>query len=273
MNNPCFRYDITIFQPITIKDELLKWVKEHCKKWAIQGEECPSTGNFHWQCRVSLLNKSRKPPSMTWAAHVTPTSLNCNDFYAYCTKENTRVIGPYTDKDKELYIPKQIRMITQLKPWQQSILDKSLIFDTRIIDWVFCPTGNIGKSTLCGWIRAYELGRVLPMVNDYKDLMEIVLEIPTSTLYLLDLPRAIKKNKLFQLYSSIETIKDGYAFDTRYRFREKVFDSPNIWVFSNTLPNKSLLSNDRWRIWTVSNELLIPYKRGEGLDKGVCVLD
>jgi hypothetical protein len=74
------------------------------------------------------------------------------------------------------------------------------------------------------------------------------------------MPRAIKKDRLYGFYSAIETIKDGYAYDDRYKFKEKVFDCPNIWIFSNILPNSKLLSSDRWRIWEVdNNKVLIPY--------------
>lgn len=257
-----YRYDLTIFQPESIKDGLIEWCKKYCKKWGFQGEQCPSTGTFHWQMRVSLKDKARKLPFMDYEAHVTPTSslITKDSFYDYVCKEDSRVIGPFTDKDVALYIPKQIRLINSLHPWQQSIIDKSGVWDTRHIDWVYCPNGNIGKSTLCGYIRANRIGTVLPTVNDYKDLMEIVCDLPSSTLYLIDLPRAIRKDKLYQLYSAIETIKDGYAFDRRYHFKERIFDCPNIFVFSNTLPTLSLLSNDRWRIWTVTDNMLLPFQ-------------
>lgn len=262
-----YRYDLTIFETASIKDDLTKWCKQYCKKWGFQLEECPTTQKHHWQMRVSLKVKARKPPFMAWPAHVTPTQacLSQEEFYNYVEKESTRILGPFTDKDEPLYIPRQIRMITTLRPWQQSIIDKSTVWDTRHIDWIFCPTGNIGKSTLCGYIRANNLGRILPVCNDYKDLMEIICDSPTSTVYLMDLPRAIRKDKLYQLYSAIETLKDGYAFDRRYRFKEKIFDCPNIFVFSNTLPDIDLLSNDRWRIWSVAGNELIPFQTDIGL--------
>ena len=254
-NNQIYRFDMTMFEDEGIVDNLKEWCNKHCKKWAFQGEECPTTKRFHFQVRVSLKKKSRKIPSMPWTAKVSPTSSNIDDasFYDYVTKEDTRVLGPFTDKDEIIYIPRQIREIDKLRPWQETIIERSKIWDVRHIDWVYCKNGNIGKSTLCGWIRANRLGRVLPMVNDYKELMEIVCDMPTSNLYLIDLPRALKKDKLNQLYSGIETIKDGYAFDRRYKFREKVFDCPNIWCFSNTLPDLKLLSRDRWRIHEVVN--------------------
>jgi hypothetical protein len=58
---------------------------------------------------------------------------------------------------------------------------------------------------------------------------------------------------MFQFYSAVETIKDGYAYDDRYSFKEKVFDCPNIWIFCNVLPDLNLLSMDRWKIWDIDD--------------------
>lgn len=78
----------------------------------------------------------------------------------------------------------------------------------------------------------------------------------------MDMPRAMKKDKLGGMYSAIETIKDGYAWDDRYQFKEKAFDSPNIWIFTNTAPDMDLLSRDRWKIWGVTTDTyeLFPWK-------------
>lgn len=122
---------------------------------------------------------------------------------------------------------------------------------------IYCPDGNIGKSTLVGWIRAYKLGRALPPVNDYKDMLRIVCDLPVSKAYIIDMPRALKKDKLWGFYSAIETIKDGYAYDDRYHFKEKIFDCPNIWIFSNIKPDFKLLSKDRWKIYNVENGNLV----------------
>jgi hypothetical protein len=68
------------------------------------------------------------------------------------------------------------------------------------------------------------------------------------------MPRALKKDKLGGFYSAIETVKDGYAYDDRYNFTEKIFDCPVIWVISNTLPDFSLLSRDRWKLWEITDD-------------------
>jgi len=51
--------------------------------------------------------------------------------------------------------------------------------------------------------------------------------------------------------SGIETLKDGYAYDDRYHFKEEYFDCPQIWVFMNMVPDISMLSKDRWKLWVI----------------------
>lgn len=66
-----------------------------------------------------------------------------------------------------------------------------------------------------------------------------------------DMPRAMPKQALHGLYTAIEQIKKGKVYDLRYHYKDWWFDSPQIWVFSNTMPDRSLLSADRWKVWTV----------------------
>lgn len=237
------------------------------KKLSFQLEE-GSSGYRHFQGRLSLIKKRRKSEIIKMfkasgrimPRYFKPTSnpnfYTGNNFYVM--KEETRIEGPWTEKEYynniEIYIPRQVREISTLRPFQKQVIENAKIWDTRTINVVYNESGNIGKSRLVAYCRAHRIGRALPPVNDYKDLLRMVYCLPTSKLYLFDMPRALKKDKQFQLYSAIETIKDGYAYDDRYTFKEKVFDCPNIWIFTNTIPDKTLLSKDRWKIWQVCDD-------------------
>lgn len=240
-------------------------LNDFAKKWAFQLERGDS-GNLHWQGRMSLKKKRREgeiAPLLQASGIMFRLSVTSKENISnvhYVTKTDT-YIAPhrYTDTDEEIYIPRQIREIESLRPWQQCIVDQYDTWDTRHINLIYDPCGNIGKSTLVGYMRAHRLAVKLPYCNDYKDIMRMVMDIPTSRCYLIDMPRAICKDRLHQFYAAIEEVKSGYAYDDRYHFKDKVFDCPNIWVFSNTLPQTDLLSNDRWRIWQVANQNLVPF--------------
>lgn len=275
--NAIFNFDLTLYDECFEDDEYLKdsleeieeYCKKHCKKWVFQAEKCPSTGKIHIQMRISLKVKARKPPYIEYDGKHSPTSnqINNQTFFDYCSKDESAIADTRkASNDEIIYIPRQIREIKELYPWQNQIIDSLKEFDTRHINWLYCPNGNIGKSTLAGYCRAHKIAKTIPMINDYKELMGMVID-NKSNAYFMDMPRAIKKDKLNQIYSAIENIKDGYAFDTRYKYREISFDCPNIWVFSNKMPDLEMLSKDRWKIWQVNDEKELIYCECENLPK------
>lgn len=256
----CYVYDFTekYGRP---KEELILWMKKLSKKWGAQREIGESTGYDHYQGRISLRKKLRLGELIKQHPIVGKWSVTaeCNtrgeDFYSYVTKDETRVEGPWSDRDEPLYIPRQIRDIGTLYEWQNFVIEKIKQWDTRHIDVIVDKQGCKGKSTLVGKCCC-ELGiaRKLPPLNNYKDLMCIAMGMPASRAYFVDMPRALDKTKQEEFFSALESIKDGHLWDNRYRYREKWIDSPNIWVFTNVPINKKLLTVDRWRDWKIAKD-------------------
>lgn len=259
-NVPCYCWDFRWNSEGRAHKFVLDSLKGIAKRFVFQREK-GDTGYEHFQGRLSLQKKRRKNELLKLFGDDAPNYLEptCNTEYTkgdafYQTKVDTRVEGPWTEDDKPLYVPRQVREMQALRPFQQAIVNDINTWDKRTINIVYCEGGNKGKSCLVSYLRAYRLGRALPPVNDYKDLLRMVCDLPTSGLYLFDMPRAMNKDKMYQFYSAVETIKDGYAYDDRYNFREKSFDSPNIWIFCNVMPEPGLLSMDRWRVWDIDEE-------------------
>ena len=256
MSVPCCCYDFRWNGDGVSFGDILKRLKGIAKRFVFQKEEGDS-GYIHYQGRMSLIKKRRKaellklfddPPN--YCEPTTNQEYTKGDAF-YQQKIDTRIEGPWTDKDEVIYIPRQVREMNGLRPFQQSIIDNCGVWDKRSINVVYCKAGNLGKSSLVSYMRAHKLGRALPPVNDYKDLLRIVCDLPVSNMYLFDMPRAMNKDRMYQFYSAVETIKDGYAYDDRYTFKEKVFDCPNIWIFCNILPDLAMLSGDRWKLWNI----------------------
>lgn len=268
MTNSCCVWDIRVSEDKTSQSDLAKLFKHIAKKWAFQLEKGEQTGYLHFQCRVSLKSKARdnelRKRLNGLEAYLTPTSTENRDNNFYVTKEETRVAGPWTDADP--YIPRQVREIDKLRFWQLTIIESAKIWDTRTINILYDPIGGTGKTTLKTYIGCKKIGRALPFMNDYRDLLRIVMDTPKVPLYIIDIPRALKKDHLFQFFSGIETLKDGYAYDDRYSFKEEYFDCPVVWVFMNTIPDLSYLSSDRWKFWRFNEkknlEVFIPDKPG-----------
>lgn len=251
--NPIARWRFTASCKHWSKDDLVKVLKSNCKQWCFQREKGEESGYEHFQGRLSLIKKSR---TLKWLEN-SHNSAEHEDCDIYETKEDTRIEGPFSDKNQPSYIPRQLRDIISLYPWQQSIVDDAEVWDTRSINWVLNETGNQGKSILKTYLGVNKIGRAIPLCNDYRDIMRIVMDCPKSKLYIIDIPKAFRNGLKNEFYAGIETLKDGYAYDDRYSFKEEYFDCPNIWVFSNQEPDINLLSRDRWRIWDLKDKKLI----------------
>lgn len=266
------------------KDLIIKQLKRIAKKYVFQLEKGEQTGYLHYQGRISLIKKHRKSELLKMFNDIpvpnyleptaNPVALTGDNFYV--TKEETRVSGPWDERQEVVkYIPRQYRgMLEKLYPYQRQIYDTADDFDTRIINMIYCPHGNIGKSTIASVCELFGRGIDLPPVNDAEKLINACCDICEAkdtrnpSPIFVDLPRAMNKDRLNGIYTAIEQIKKGKLFDLRYKYKEYWIDSPQIWVFSNIKPELQMLSLDRWRVWYVdNNKQLQPY-----IDDEECVL-
>lgn len=292
MANRLITWDFTLGRHLEeTKDKAAKDVIEElkglAKKWVFQGERSAPTalhpeGYIHWQGRVSLWKKKRAPE--LWAlsaklelmshAHWSPTSSEVAASFAgatneafYIMKEDTRIDGegPYRDTDTPIFLQRRVLNIMEkgLFAWQQQIIDSKDIIDDRHINVIVDRQGNTGKSTITAYVRQQKMAIAIPAMDVPADYMACVLAKEKLGMYIFDLPRAMPKKNMNAIFSAIEQIKDGYAYDKRYKFRDETFEQPIVWVFSNVLPPLECLSRDRWVFWRIQNEELIQFQPDE----------
>lgn len=282
MDNPIVCYDFTwhiphnTWEPQTSKEHLYfvtEWCKKYTKKWAFQLEKGNETGKLHFQGRCSMKVKTRfstlkkNNNKEEWGFHFSPTNKECLNNEQYVMKTETRIEGPWTDGDTPPTVLPQ-HQVAEWFPFQKEILEwANKPMDSRTVNCLYCPDGNIGKSTLVGYLDHQRIAVTIPAMNDFKDMMRLLMNKTEAyfnvkreypKLYIIDMPRAYKKDKLCGLFSAIEKLKDGYMCDDRYSFKDLWIPSPHVWVFTNDLPNKTYLSRDRWCIWVaIDKELSI----------------
>lgn len=270
-DKPLAQWEATIWD--TDLERTRSIMKSLAKKWEFQLEECPTTNKQHFQAGFSLIKKGKRkdilalvPEQVRNQWSVRPMSNPGAKSWTYSSKVASRVEGPWTHADKEAaYIPRHVRNV-ELRPWQAAVKEMCGEYDDRVINLLYCPKGGIGKSILIDYMDCNGLAEAVPPLNDAKDIMQLVCCVVENAggsakapkAFLFDLPRAMKKDKLLGLYSAIEQIKDGRAYDLRYAYKKHRFDRPAVWVFTNTKPDTSMLSQDRWRFWSVvENHLTI----------------
>lgn len=257
---------------------LKKWLRENAKYWVFQLEQGDG-GYKHWQGRFSLRKKRYRPELLKlfnetglkepnfWQPTIKDEAKSKS--FSYVLKADTRLLGPFKDTDPSEqptadYIPSHLRNLT-LKEWQQFVIDSKKKRNLRKINLIFDPVGNRGKSVVASVAELYHGGIDMPPINDFKEMVALLCNICMDTnvrdpgLIFIDMPRAQRKDQLFGLYSAIEQIKKGKLYDTRHHYKCWWIEVPEIWVFSNTLPDMEYLSFDRWKLWefTPDGEQLI----------------
>jgi len=290
-SSPCAVWDLTLSRspeaagassPADIRSELCAIAK----KWVFQGERGDATeahpeGYLHWQIRISLIKKRRERELAALLkrlggylrfAHVSCTSTDVardmlEDAEAfYVMKADTRVEGegPFADNDEpEQPVTEVLRFMQEhgLRPWQQKIADsrkESTQNDRfRVINVIVDKTGGAGKSMLTEYLEYHKIAEAVPsMFTEAQDYMQWVMGRPKYGMYIFDMPRALPKKNLNQLYAAIESIKDGVCFDKRYSAKKERMERPIIWVFTNEVPPFAALSMDRWRMWQIAGQEL-----------------
>lgn len=244
------------------ENKIIEWLKSIANKWAFQLEKGTETGYMHWQGRINLSTKKRLSTFINespWKGiHLSITCEENKKNFNYVTKTETRVSGPWSHEDLPTRIPRQLMTITELYPWQLQFKKLLTTFDSRSIHILHDNEGCKGKSTFRMWMLCNKLAFFIPYCNDYKDIMRMAMDGPKMGAYIFDLPRALKKEKLHQFLAGVESLKDGYVFDDRYKFQYEIIDSPGLLIITNTIPDLTLMSIDRWHIWKINehNELL-----------------
>lgn len=265
----CCVWDFTSYDTNLTPDQIRTEISKHCKKYSFQLEKGEKNGKNHWQGRVSFKQKLRKNQVVDHfkrfmkAFHVSVTSDANRDNNFYVEKEETRIQGPFTDQNYK-YIPRDVRNMKTLRPWQETIREELAQYNERQVDVIVNTGGNVGKTRFTRYMECYEDAETIDFVNDYKDLMRMAYDLGPKKIYMIDMPRAISKEKLFQFYGAVETLKSGKSFDDRYGYKKRLFDPPRIIIFCNELPNTKLLTKDMWKLWDINENMeLIEYGETE----------
>lgn len=276
----CTLFDFTLKHNDNFNENnILKDLHNFCKSFVFQLEES-SSGYVHWQGRVSLIKKKRlgalinqsKSFDSLEGIHWSITSTNCKNKtkngkpqFDYVMKDDTRIKGPFKDTDEPVVVTKQMEIFANwsLRPWQQSLINTTSQFCMRSIDLVYDPQGNAGKSLFSEFMEAGGTSEEVPPYRLMDDIFQWVCSRPIKKIYIIDMPRGMKKDKLADLYSGIEVIKNGIAYDKRYTAKKIRFDRPRVIVFTNEIPNLDLMSKDRWILWTIKDHSLVKFSPDE----------
>lgn len=238
------------------KEVIFTVVKDYFKKWAFQKED--EKGYVHWHIIGSLIKKRRlqeilpvlKAAGLNFG-HMAPMS-KAGMGTMYAMKADSRVEGPWTDKDPvPNHVQERFRNAV-LRPWQVGLHTRLINMmkdgDDRHILIKMDPDGNIGKSFFKGWAATQPEYFVVPSsfssANDIIEFCCSQMHDGWKGIIVMDIPRSTSMKHWWTLAAGLETLKSGYLHDKRYRGRVVVIEPPQIVCFCNAMPPREVMSAD-----------------------------
>lgn len=263
----CFKYATPL--PLSFTDRV---------QYAIyQEERAPSTGRLHLQMHIQFKNKNTT--MKTVKEEVGDTSAHCDiargsidECKQYCSKEDTRVAGPWEfgevlqagsnkrklkelyerspermhDEDPKLYrrylardleqkFKEEFKFEFDLRPWQVQ-LHNMIVYppDSRSIIWVYGPNGNEGKSTYAK--KLFAEGWFYSRGGKEENIKYSYAKDPTRHV-VFDIPRS---KESYVNYGCIEELKDRLIESTKYEVTQMpCLNNIHVVVMANFLPKLS----------------------------------
>jgi len=219
------------------------------EKWGAQLEE---TTTLHYQGFMTFKSQKRlrTMKSAMPGAHFEKMGGTLEDNVKYCcTPDETFVAGPWTN----CKLPRD--RLTGLEDvewhwWQEMIVEiVNSPVHPRKLWWFWDEAGGTGKTSMAKelvdkhgamYVRGkandvmYALQQwVAPEKGEPKDLTTIVFDV--ARMQPVD-------------YTLLETLKDGIAFNGKYKATTIRWDCPHVICFANEEPDAQRLSADRWEI-------------------------
>lgn len=250
-------YFFTLNNPTVDEHDLIRGFESlKCTKYMFQLEK-GDTGTTHWQgvvcfgvqiCESSLNNICRG----RWE-----NVRNVRCAQVYCSKDATRVKGPFC---KGFEAPRQLKCITDLRPWQQTLRDECLEEpDDRTINWLYDEHGNLGKTQFGRYMAIkhkalyFDGGSCHDIKNGICDLLK---DNPDYDVRIV-IMNICRSKEGYISYQALETIKDAIFFSGKYKGGMCMYNPPHIYVLANFKPDFDAISMDRWRMLCVIDNNIV----------------
>lgn len=237
--------------------------KEICNKYVFQ-EEIGENGTPHLQGAIWLKK------AMRWSEFKLSDKIHWEKMrdeagsLAYCQKTDTRKPN---GKVCTFGLPKPLNLISNLYPWQMSLLAKlQEPPNDRTIIWIYDKDGMGGKTQFVKYCVSH-FNMPFATAGGSKDIANLLVNLKKAGRDLNDINCFLfnfardASSKIS--YSALESVKDGLMTNIKYEAESLIFNSPHIVVMSNDLPQFKKLSSDRWEVFTIDNKELMPYNQDD----------
>lgn len=244
--NQVYFWDLTLRDDDYESEDIIEIFKDTSKQWVFQKESGGTSGYVHWQCRVNLKEKTRRPICFpdAWRGRLSPTKTSTTKGrspFSYVMKDTSRIDGPWNDKDVT-YVPSDVPKTADLYPWQQRCYDALVIQSGRKIMFMEDIGGGVGKTTFLRYLVCRKKAIYIPPICTEAQQMAGYYQSATKgreswkPIVVFDVPRATSMQMWHKIAPCIEMIKDGWAADGRNSSRFQACEKPYVIVGYNGLP-------------------------------------
>lgn len=228
---------------------LLDMLKDCCHRkdceWICQLEKCPKTGQLHLQGYIEATQRLRwtelkLPKEIHWEFAKGNRLKNIE----YCSKEESRVSGPYFSLG--LKPPRKVVLCPMTYHFQKVILSTIKVDpDRRTIHWYWSHHGGAGKTETVRYLIS-KMGACLLSgkgADVRNGLLTWVKEKGmTPEIVCVDVPRSHIE---FLSYEALENIKNMLFYSGKYEGGMVNGPHCHLFVFANEPPKAGMLSEDR----------------------------
>lgn len=226
-------------KPITSREHLMNAYKYLCK----QDHSC----DYLLELRTSAFSRS------VWSCHTLQEALGK-------VEKPADVLGTIAMfKNKPADDPPMETLETP-RPWQARLL--SLIAgnpDDRTIVWILDTRGGAGKSRLCRYLEDRREAIVLTGISNPRDIAQILRgrldRGENPRVIIADLSRSYETR---DIYNTLEMLKNGRMDSPKYEGVSLRWRPGHVIVMANFAPDTSKMTEDRWRIISVSRDEACP---------------
>lgn len=145
---------------------------------------------------------------------------------------------------------------SKLYTWQQDVVEmvNEPVSDRKIY-WYVDTKGGSGKTALLKFLNYYH-GCAYTTGGQTSDIAFAVKdELESTRCVIVDYPRGMDMSEVN--YDLIEKFKDGLMTFTKYKSGNKTFEPKHVIVFSNSEPDLSKLSMDRWVVRHLKDKKIV----------------
>jgi hypothetical protein len=146
-------------------------------------------------------------------------------------------------------------MNRSIEPWQQLVAEWCAVVGDFPIKMVYDPNHVINKARVAATIDFLvhtNLAVNFPCNSSNKSIMRRAYYAGSANAFTVMMPRVSRGKTCAGFYCAMESLNDGVAYVTRPHFKQRELDQPQIIVFSNTLPNYTMLPEHKWEIWEMT---------------------